>query len=175
MVNGTRAAVAITLAISGTAAAQATATGSLRGIITDREFGTPVAEASITVLGTRARGTTSETGAFLIRDVPPGTYTVVIAKDGYVREVRPNVRVGEGALVDLDAAMAGEFEDMEEFVVQDVETAPQDIERQDLVVPEAFEPILVLPPVDFQLRLEAPQLLDVLNVDMINRDRKSVV
>jgi hypothetical protein len=169
MVNGTRAAVAITLAISGTAAAQATATGSLRGIITDREFGTPVAEASITVLGTRARGTTSETGAFLIRDVPPGTYTVVIAKDGYVREVRPNVRVGEGALVDLDAAMAGEFEDMEEFVVQDVETAPQDIERQDLVVPEAFEPILVLPPVDFQLRLEAPQLLDVLNVDMINR------
>ena len=50
-----------------------------------------------------------------------------------------------------------------------VELGTEPVQRQEIVVPETFEPILVLPPVDFQLRLEAPQLLNVLNVEAISR------
>jgi hypothetical protein len=156
-------------AVASVASAQAPASGSIRGIVTDREFGAPITGATVTVLGTKFRAQTRENGSYVLPNLGAGAYTLVITKDGYVREVKPNIRVNEGQLVDADVAMAGEFEDMEEFVVQDVELGTEPVQRQEIVVPETFEPILVLPPVDFQLRLEAPQLLNVLNVEAISR------
>ena len=120
----TSAAFAATMAVAALvapAAAQApAATGSVRGVVTDKEFGAPIPGAAVTVLGTRARVTTADNGSYIVPNLPEGVYTLVITKDGFVREVRPNVRVGGGALVDADVVMAGEFEDMEEFVVQDM-------------------------------------------------------
>lgn len=143
--------------------------GSIRGVVTDREFGSPIAGATVSVLGTKARTQTREDGSYVLPNLGAGSYTLVITRDGFTREVKANVAVAQGQLVDADASMAGEFEDMEEFVSQDSELGQEAVQRQELVVPETFEPVLVLPPVEFQLRLEAPQLLNVLNVEAITR------
>jgi outer membrane cobalamin receptor len=166
------AAAALLLA-TPQALGQAAGGGSIRGIVTDREFNAPIEGATVSVLGTRIRAQTRENGSFVLPNLGAGAYTLVITKDGYAREVKANVSVAEGQLVDADATMAGEFEDMEEFVVQDTELGTEPVTRQEIVVPETFEPILVLPPVEFQLRLEAPQLLNVLNVEAISRSGAS--
>jgi hypothetical protein len=44
----------------------------------------------------------------------------VFSKDGYVRQVKGDVVVIAGQLTDVDVQLAGEFTEMEEFVVQDV-------------------------------------------------------
>jgi len=163
------AAVALAAAAPAVAQAPAPGTGAIRGSVADREFGAPIAGATVTVLNTRLRTTTRENGSYVLSGVAPGTYTLVVTRDGYVREVKANVTVGTGGLVDADLTMAGEFEDMEEFVVQDAEIGREPLQRTEIVVPETFEPYLVIPPVEFQLRLEAPQLLDVLGVEMISR------
>jgi outer membrane receptor protein involved in Fe transport len=164
------AAAALAACLAAPARAQsAGGAGSIRGVVTDREFGSPIAGASVSVLGTKVRAQTRDDGSYVLPNLGAGSYTLVITRDGFVREVKANVAVAAGQLVDADASMAGEFEDMEEFVSQDAELGTETVERQELVVPETFEPVLVLPPVEFQLRLEAPQLLNVLNVEAITR------
>ena len=149
-------------------------TGAIRGSVEDREFKTPLANATVSIVGTTVKTTTRDNGTFLLPDLPAGNYTLVVMKDGYVREVKPNVRLSQGQLADVDLTMAGEFEDMEEFVVADVEVGAEPLEPQQLLfVPQSFEPVLVLPPVDFQLRLESPQLLNVLGVEAITRSGAS--
>jgi outer membrane receptor protein involved in Fe transport len=165
--------IVATCALAAPAAAQAVATGTIRGIVTDRDFNTPLAGATVQVLNTRARATTNENGAYTITGVEPGAYTVVISKDGYVRAVRPNVPVTAGQLSDADAALAGEFEDMDEFVVQDLELGKESSAPLEYAVPANFEPYIIIPPIDFQLRLEAPALLDTIGVEMISRSGAS--
>ncbi len=157
------------LCTTGAVVAQAPLTGAIRGSVADREFGTPLANATVSIVGTNVKTLTRDNGTFLLSDLPSGSYTLVIIKDGYVREVKPNVQLADGQLADVELTMAGEFEDMEEFVVADMEVGADPLEQQVLVVPQSFEPLLVLPPIDFQLRLESPQLLNVLGVEAINR------
>jgi len=64
------------------AMAQAPVGGTVRGSVSDKDFGVPVAGAAVSILGTRARVLTSETGSFSIPNVAPGTYTLVFTKDG---------------------------------------------------------------------------------------------
>ena len=165
--------VAAAVCVAASSLAQAPGTAAIRGVVSDREFGAPIAGATVTALNTRVRATTRENGSYVLSGLAPGSYTLVVTRDGYVREVKANVTVGAGGLVDADLSMAGEFEDMEEFVVQDAEIGREPLQRSEIVVPETFEPYLVIPPVEFQLRLEAPQLLDVLGVEMITRSGAS--
>lgn len=171
-VRGTLAAL-VACATTSMAAAQAPAGGSIRGAVNDKEFSTPVAGATVSVLGTRWRTTTRDNGTYVIPDVDPGTYTLVITKDGYLREIKPNVEVRQGQLADVDIQLAGEFEDMEEYVVQDVNLGKETEEKQDLVVPMDVAPMTYIPPMDFQLRLATPQMLDVIGVEMITKSGAS--
>ena len=157
------------LCTTGAVVAQAPLAGAIRGSVADREFGTPLANATVSIVGTNVKTLTRDNGTFLLPDLPAGSYTLVVIKDGYVREVKANVQLADGQLADVDLSMAGEFEDMEEFVVADMEVGADPLEQQIMVVPQSFEPLLVLPPIDFQLRLESPQLLNVLGVEAINR------
>jgi hypothetical protein len=102
------AAVALAAAAPAVAQAPAPGTGAIRGSVADREFGAPIAGATVTVLNTRLRTTTRENGSYVLSGVAPGTYTLVVTRDGYVREVKANVTVGTGGLVDADLTMAGE-------------------------------------------------------------------
>ena len=176
MVIGGRslAAMLLTMPFAAVPAmAQAPVDGTVRGSVTDKEFGAPVVGATVSILGTRARAVTSENGSFTIPNVAPGTYTLVFTKDGFVREVRPNVLVTGRQLTDVDAAMAGEFEDLEEVVVQDVAAEQQETEAVQVVTPPEIAPIVTLMPLDFTMRLDSAQLLDVVGVDTISRSGAS--
>ena len=167
------AAAAVSCAISSIAAAQAPVGGSVRGVISDKEFNTPIAGATVVVLGTKARVQTTENGSYIVTNLPAGVYTLVITKDGYVREVKANIGVAAGQLVDTDIAMAGEFEDLDEFVVQDMDLGGEVTQQQEIALPIDMEPVVFLPPLDLQLRLESPQLLDSVGVEMIQRSGAS--
>ncbi|MHB1156162.1 MAG: TonB-dependent receptor [Phycisphaerales bacterium] len=95
-------------------------TGTIRGVIYDKDFDAPLALAQVLVSETGQKITAAEQGNYVIEGVLPGTYTLVFSKDGYVRQVKSNVVVQPGQLTDVDAQLSGQFEDMDEFVVQDV-------------------------------------------------------
>jgi len=55
----------------------------LTGFVQDAESGAPLPLANVTVSGTRYGTTTEENGRFVLRGVPPGTYTIVVSYVGY--------------------------------------------------------------------------------------------
>ncbi len=131
-----------------TSTALAQQAGSLRGVILDREFSAPITGATITIVENGLKVTTNDQGNFVFNDLLPGRYTVTIVKDGFVRQVKQDVLIGEGRLTDLDAQLAGEFQDMDEVVVQELELGGSEASL-------------------LELRLESPQLLDSIGADMM--------
>ena len=71
-------------------------TGTVRGVVTDRDFGGTVSGATVTVVETGVRATSGEDGSFSIPDLQPGKYTLVIARDGFVRQLKSDVIVQDG-------------------------------------------------------------------------------
>lgn len=130
---------------SALAAAQG---GALRGVVTDREFGTPISGVTITIVENGLRVATNEQGIYNFSDIAAGKYTLKIEKPGFVRRITQDVIVQEGRLTDIDADLAGEFEDMDEVVVQEIELAGSESSL-------------------LELRLESPQLLDSIGAEMM--------
>lgn len=95
--------------------------GGLRGVIYDKDFDVPLALAQIQIVETGDKVDTTSEGNYLISDVAPGNYTLVFSKDGYTRQVMANVVISAGRMTEINVSLAGEFTDMEEFVVQDLE------------------------------------------------------
>jgi outer membrane receptor protein involved in Fe transport len=131
---------------------QAQQPGSIRGVVTDRDFAVPIARASVQILETGQKTLTSDQGNFVFAEVPPGRYTLVFGKDGYVRQLKSEVVVGAGQLIDVDATLAGDFTDLEEFLVQDV-----------LAVSATTELALL------QLRLDSPAMVDSVGSELMSR------
>ena len=125
--------------------------GGLSGFVYDKDFEAPLPGATVTIVDTEQSATTSDQGNYLITEVPPGTYTVLINKSGYVRQVE-EVLISAGVLTELDAWLAGEFTDMEEFVVQDILAAGAGTEAALL-----------------QLRIENPAIMDSISADLMSR------
>lgn len=109
-------AVAVVLS-AGVMAQQA---GSIRGSVYDREFNAPLPEVQVAVVETGQRVVSDDQGAFVLTNLRPGKYTLVIAKDGYVRQVRADLIVAAGQLTEVTIQLAGDFTDLEPFVVSDV-------------------------------------------------------
>jgi outer membrane receptor protein involved in Fe transport len=147
--------VALALALcAATAGGQDGVPGSIRGAVTDKDFDVPVGGAQVTLVETGQKATTSDQGLYVIPQIAPGRYTVAITKDGFLRQVRAEVVVNPGQLTDLDVALEGEFDEMEELVVQDIH------EEEELKGSEASL---------LQVRLESPALLDAVGADLIGR------
>lgn len=100
--------------------AQDTPAGSIRGFVRDRDFDAPLPEAEVLVVEVGRTVTTSDQGAYVVGELNPGRYTLVISKSGYVRFVRADVVVTSGQLTEVNADLSGEFVEMEEFVVEDL-------------------------------------------------------
>ena len=128
------------------------ATGTLRGQILDRDFEAPLADAQVLLVETGQRVQTNDSGNYSLSEVPAGRYTVVVAKEGYVRQVRTEVAIVGGQLTDLNLALSGDYTDMEEFVVQDIVSAPAGTESALL-----------------QLRVEAPALMDSVGAELMSK------
>jgi outer membrane receptor protein involved in Fe transport len=105
--------------MAGAAAGQGV--GGLRGTVSDKDFGVPLAGVQVTLAETNERRATNDEGHYVFEQVQPGTYTVVFSKEGYVRQVSSNVVVSAGQMAEANTSLAGEFTEMEEFVVQDLE------------------------------------------------------
>ncbi len=95
--------------------------GSIRGVVYDQDFDAPLALARVLIHETNTSVTATEQGNYLFPEVPPGSYTLIFSKDGYARDIQNEVRVAAGQMTEVNAHLTGEFEEMEEFIVQDIE------------------------------------------------------
>ena len=125
--------------------------GSIRGMIYDKDFDVPLAAAEVTIIETGNKARATDEGNFLFGQVPPGKYTLVFSKDGYTRQVEANVVVSPGRMTEVDASLSGEFQEMEEFIVQDLQ------------MDRGTEAGLLM------LRVESPALLDSISSELISQ------
>ena len=125
--------------------------GSIRGLVSDKDFDVPLGAAVVQIVETGQKTVASDQGNFVLPDVPPGKYTLVFSKEGYVRQLAEIV-VSSGQLAEVNIALSGDFTDLEEFVVQDV-----------LQVASGSESALL------QLRLESPAMMDAVGADLMSR------
>jgi len=135
------------------AAVQAAAqqVGSIRGVVYDADFDRPAPDVRVTIVETGRTVTTGEQGNYVFPEVEPGTYTLVFNAEGFTRQVEGNVVVNPGRLTEVDASLTGEFTEMAEFVVQDLQL-------------EAGTEAQLL-----DLRMESPALLDSIGEDFLSR------
>jgi TonB-dependent receptor len=136
---------------ASTAAGQQPA-GSIRGTVYDKDFDIPLSAATVTIVETNQRALTGDQGNFVLEQVPVGKYTLLFTKEGYVRQVKSDVLVAAGQLTDIDVALAGEFTEMDELVVQDV-----------LQGGAGSEAALL------SLRFESASLMDSISSDLMSR------
>src|SRR5262249_21955442 len=87
---------------------------------------------------------------YVFGQVSPGKYTLIFSKDGYTRQVQTNILVSPGQLTEVTASLSGEFTEMEEFVVQDLQIT-------------GTEAGLLM------LRVESPALLDAISSSLISQ------
>jgi carboxypeptidase family protein len=102
------ALVCLLLLAASPAAAQTTASGTLRGIAMDQQGavlpGVTVSVTSDSVPGARTT-TTDRRGEYRFADVPPGTYTLAAELEGFARLVRSPIAVNAGLNVTVDFTM----------------------------------------------------------------------
>lgn len=120
-------------------------------MVYDRDFDMPLPGVVATIAETGEKVTGGEEGNFIFGHVAPGTYTLIIAKPGYTRQVESNVVVAAGQMTEIETRLSGEFTEMEEFVVQDIQ------------IGGASEAGLLA------LRMESPALLDSVSADLMSQ------
>ncbi len=95
------AAVAL---VVGASALQAQATGKVEGRVND-EAGAPIANASVTIVGTAFSALTNPQGYYFINNVPSGTYAMRAAFIGYRAMRTEGVRVLSGQTLTQDFSL----------------------------------------------------------------------
>ncbi len=131
--------------------ARAEQAGSIRGVAFDKDFDVPLAGVQVTIAETGQTVTATDQGNFSFGEVEPGNYTLVFSKEGYARQVESNVIVSSGQMAEVEASLSGEFVEMEEFVVQDLQIGG---------VTEAGL---------LRLRIVSPALLDSISAELISQ------
>lgn len=124
--------------------------GGVRGIVYDKDFDTPLVEAEVTILETGQKVKTTDEGNFVFEDVKPGTYTLVFSKEAYLRYEKQIV-VSSGMLTEGEAWLSGEFTEMEEFEVKDVQ------------IGTGTEELLL------DLRMDSPALMGSVSSELMSR------
>src|SRR4029078_13246803 len=100
-----RAAVALALSfLSLPSLLAAQSSGTIRGHVTDAASGRGLADAQVTVEGTRVGGITNSNGDYSLTGVPAGQRSVTVRRIGY-QPMTVKVDVGAGASATVDAAL----------------------------------------------------------------------
>ncbi|MFW6157533.1 MAG: TonB-dependent receptor [Balneolaceae bacterium] len=95
--------------------AQSAETGTIRGVVVD-EKDEVITGASIGIETENKGDATDEEGRFLIEDVQPGSYRLIVTAVGYTRQAF-DVEVKAGATAELDIQMETSRLEMDEVVV----------------------------------------------------------
>lgn len=114
-------AAALLLAPWSAVRAQQGSVGAVRGVATDRDFGTPLPGARVMLLEAGRTVATSSEGEFLIERVPAGTYTLIVSRDGYERQFVREVVVLPGQLAEVRVELSAEVVEMDELVVTGID------------------------------------------------------
>ncbi len=125
--------------------------GGIRGVLYDDDFDAPLPVARVTIAETGEEVTSTDEGNYVFNQLPPGTYTLVFSKDGYTRQVKADVVVSPGRLTEVNASLSGDFVEMEEFVVQEIQFAG------------GTEAALL------ELRFESPALMDSISAELMSK------
>ncbi|MFN8876816.1 MAG: TonB-dependent receptor domain-containing protein [Gemmatimonadota bacterium] len=103
------------LVVPGALTAQ-TATGTVRGKVTDAATATGLAEAQVLIVGTRVGAVTTGTGEYVLTGVPTGPRTVTIRRIGYAPVTR-TITVAADQAVIVNAALRQSGINLSEVVV----------------------------------------------------------
>ncbi|MFW5893982.1 MAG: TonB-dependent receptor domain-containing protein, partial [Verrucomicrobiota bacterium] len=125
--------------------------GAIRGVVYDKDFDAPLPNAQIAVMERDQKITSTDEGNYVLSDIPPGNYTLVVSKQGFTRKVKSEVMVRAGQMTEVDVWLSGDFTDMQEFVVQD------------FVLGGSTEIGLL------NLRMEMPAMLDSIGAELISK------
>ena len=125
--------------------------GSIRGVVYDKDFEAPLFEAKVTIAETNQAVLTTSEGNYLLPEIPVGTYTLVFSKSGYIRQVKSDIIVSPSQLTEVDTWLEGDYTDMEEFVVQDIQLGG------------GSEAALL------ELRFDAPALMDSIGAELMSQ------
>lgn len=82
-------------------------TGRLTGTVSDGVTDAPLSAATVTIEGTTREVTTDADGRFEIGALEPGTYTLIIERDGYETSTTVGVQVTTDSVTDVDIAVSG--------------------------------------------------------------------
>lgn len=124
--------------------------GSVRGMVFDADFDAPLPLATIEIVETGERVMTTEEGNYVFGQVPSGTYTLVFSKTGYVRQLKADVIVVAGQMTEVDGTLSGEFEEMEEFIVQVLDIGGTEVAL-------------------LELRIKSPAMMDSIGSDLMGQ------
>lgn len=147
--------LALTALHSVVSLAAAQDVGAIRGITYDRDFDVPLPMVEVLLVELDKKVTGSDQGNYIFPEVESGTYTLVFSKDGYVSEVRSNIVVSAGRPTDVDAALSGDFAEMDEFIVQELKL-------------DGSTELGLL-----ELRLQSPALLDSISSALMSKSGAS--
>jgi hypothetical protein len=92
-------------------------TQTIRGTITDPILQSPIAGATITIAGTQLSALSDDAGNFRFREVPAGSYSLVITHIGYKEGVFSNIVVNTGKEVVLTLSLEVKVRAEKEVVV----------------------------------------------------------
>ena len=93
------------------------ASGKIRGIVTDKETKEPLIGANVQLLGTLMGGATTLDGSYIILNVKPGTYTLVVSYIGYNSQEIQNVQVESDLTTTIDVELSLESQEFAESIV----------------------------------------------------------
>jgi len=85
--------------------ASAAITGKVSGIITAEATNEPLANVTVTIVGTSSTATTNEAGYYVMTNIPPGGYDVKVELTGYGTETVEGAKVLAGLTTTLNFAL----------------------------------------------------------------------
>lgn len=102
------------LAITSMALAQ---NGTIGGVVTDAKTSETIIGANVYIQGTQVGSATDIEGKFIIANVKPGTYNLVVSFITYKSHVIPDVVVESGKITEVQVAMQEDATELKEVVV----------------------------------------------------------
>ncbi len=97
--------IAVLITITGNFDLSAAITGKISGIITSETTNEPLANVTVTIVGTSSTATTNEAGYYVMTNIPPGGYDVKVELNSYGTETVEGAKVLAGLTTTLNFAL----------------------------------------------------------------------